>query len=148
MTGLFFTFQEKGLIVEKMLLKVNSEESSQFIDITAGVSEAVRESGVINGLCHIFVPHTTAAVTINENADPNVEYDIIQTLNRLVPNDPAYRHMEGNSDAHAKSTLVGASQIVAINDGRLSLGTWQAIYFCEFDGPRTRKVWINIINAD
>ena len=131
-----------------MLLKVNSEEKSQFIDITARVSEAVSESGVEKGLCHIFVPHTTAGVTINENADPNVKYDIIQTLNRLVPNDPAYRHMEGNSDAHVKSSLVGASEVIAINAGKLSLGTWQAVYFCEFDGPRTRKVWINIISND
>ncbi|MGM0418861.1 MAG: secondary thiamine-phosphate synthase enzyme YjbQ [Thermodesulfobacteriota bacterium] len=129
-----------------MLLKVNSEEAGQFIDITAKVSEAVTESGVKNGLCHVFVPHTTAAVTINENADPNVEYDIIQTLNRLVPNDPAYRHLEGNSDAHVKSTLVGASEVIAIENFKLALGTWQAIYFCEFDGPRTRKVWVNIIS--
>lgn len=128
-----------------MLIKVNSEKRNQLIDITARILEAVSESGVKNGLCHVFVPHTTAGVTINENADPNVKYDIIQTLNRLVPNDPAYRHMEGNSDAHVKSSLFGASEIIAIKDGRLSLGTWQAVYFCEFDGPRARKVWISIL---
>lgn len=129
-----------------MLIKVNSDKRNQLIDITARVLEAVSESGVKNGLCHVFVPHTTAGVTINENADPNVKYDIIQTLNRLVPNDPAYRHMEGNSDAHVKSSMFGASEVIAINEGKLSLGTWQAIYFCEFDGPRSRKVWINIIS--
>ena len=127
-----------------MLLKVNSEEAGQFIDITAKVSEAVTESGVVNGLCHVFVPHTTAGITINENADPNVEYDIIQTLNRLVPNDPAYRHLEGNSDAHVKSSLVGASEVIAIENSKLALGTWQAVYFCEFDGPRTRKVHVKV----
>jgi len=131
-----------------MLLKVNSEERNQFIDITARVQEAVSESGVLNGLCHIFVPHTTGAVTINENADPNVKFDMISTLNRLVPNDPTYRHIEGNSDAHVKSTLVGASETIAVNEGKLALGTWQAVYFCEFDGPRTRKVWINIIEGN
>ncbi|PID78031.1 MAG: hypothetical protein CSB21_02780 [Deltaproteobacteria bacterium] len=130
-----------------MLLKINSEKASQFIDITARISEAVSEAGIMNGLCHVFVPHTTAGITINENADPNVEYDIIQTLERLVPNDPAYRHLEGNSDAHVKSTIVGASETIGIENGRLCLGTWQAVYFCEFDGPRTRKVWITVISA-
>jgi len=131
-----------------MLLKVNTERRNQFIDITARVADIVADLGVISGLCHIFCPHTTAGITINENADPNVKTDILRTLNRLIPNDPAYRHMEGNSDAHVKSSLVGASEVVAIDNGRLELGTWQAIYFCEFDGPRTRKVWVTILPGE
>jgi secondary thiamine-phosphate synthase enzyme len=110
------------------------------IDITAQVQEALRASGLSEGSCLIFVPHTTAAVTINENADPTVREDILKVLNQIIPWDAGYRHLEGNSAAHIKATLVGASQTVGVEKGRLQLGTWQGIFFCEFDGPRRRTV--------
>ena len=110
-----------------------------FIDITGQVRKIVASGNVQNGLCQIFVPHTTAGVTINENADPDVVTDMLAALGKMVP-DLHYRHSEGNSPAHVKSSLVGCSITVPISEGRLCLGTWQGIYFCEFDGPRTRKV--------
>ena len=115
-----------------------------FIDITGQVRKIVASGNVQNGLCQIFVPHTTAGVTINENADPDVVTDMLAALNRMVPNLP-YRHGEGNSPAHVKSSLVGCSLSVPVVDGRLCLGTWQGIYFCEFDGPRTRQVWVQLV---
>ena len=116
------------------------------LDITRQVAQAVNESGVKNGICTVFVPHTTAAVTINENADPDVVHDMLMTLEQLLPkNRPGYRHTEGNSDAHIKSSLIGCTQNVIITKGKLLLGTWQGIYFCEFDGPRTRTLNIQII---
>jgi secondary thiamine-phosphate synthase enzyme len=124
---------------------VNSSKRNELIDISDRIQEKVRESGKKEGLCFIFVPHTTAAVTINENADPSVRRDILTTLSKVFPNDPAHEHSEGNSDAHIKSSLVGASEIVALEDGRLVLGTWQSVFFCEFDGPRKRKVQIRIV---
>ena len=123
-----------------MELKVKSGSRTQLIDITADVQAALREAGVRQGLCMIYVPHTTAAVTINENADPTVKSDILKILNQLIPFEAGYRHMEGNSAAHIKSTLVGASEMVAVRNGKLQLGTWQGIFFCEFDGPRRRRV--------
>jgi secondary thiamine-phosphate synthase enzyme len=114
------------------------------IDITPLVQEQVRASGVRNGVCHLFVLHTTAGITINEGADPAVQRDMISFLNRLVPHDPYFTHAEGNSDAHIKSTLVGTSLEVFICEGKPLLGTWQSIYFCEFDGPRHRKVALKI----
>jgi secondary thiamine-phosphate synthase enzyme len=105
----------------------------------------VRESGIKQGVCHAFVPHTTAAVTINENADPDVPRDILAALDRIVPLAGNYRHAEGNSAAHVKASLFGSSQTVLIEDGSLILGTWQSIFFCEFDGPRTRKVLVKLI---
>lgn len=128
-----------------MDITVRSSRRNEMIDITLQVNEAIRSTGKTQGLCFIFVPHTTAAVTINENADPDVQKDILTTLSRVFPQDLAHAHGEGNSDAHIKSSLVGASETVAIDQGRLVLGTWQSVFFCEFDGPRTRKVLVRII---
>jgi len=114
------------------------------IDITEQVSEVVKKSGVKSGICTVFVPHTTAGITINENADPDVVHDILSEINKIVPFDDNYRHIEGNSAAHIKASLFGFSQQVIVEDGRLVLGTWQGIYFCEFDGPRNRKVYIKV----
>ena len=116
----------------------------QLLDITALVAAEVEKSGVKSGICHVYMPHTTAGLTINENADPDVARDIHPTLNRLVPARGDYRHIEGNSDAHIKASLMGFSAIVPVTNGHLALGTWQAIYFCEFDGPRHRHVVIGI----
>ncbi len=126
-------------------LNVKSKSKTEFIDITEDIRSLIKESGVQQGVCHIYVPHTTAGVTINEGADPAVKRDIIAALNRLVPFEGDYQHMEGNSSAHIKSTLVGAAQIVLIEEGKLLLGTWQSIYFCEFDGPRHRRVLVKIV---
>ncbi|MDD1707857.1 MAG: secondary thiamine-phosphate synthase enzyme YjbQ [Methanoregulaceae archaeon] len=116
----------------------------QLLDITALVAAEVEKSGVKSGICHVYMPHTTAGLTINENADPDVARDILTTLNRLVPARGDYRHIEGNSDAHIKASLMGFSATVPVTNGHLALGTWQAIYFCEFDGPRHRHVVIGI----
>ena len=122
-------------------IQVRTKNREEFIDITGRVAAIIKDSHITHGLAHIFVPHTTAAVTINENADPDVVHDILKGLTALVP-DHGYRHREGNSPAHIKSSLVGPSLCVRVQDGSLMLGTWQGIYFCEFDGPRDRKVWI------
>jgi len=114
----------------------------EFVDITRTVEEDVRSSGLKEGLCVVYVPHTTAAVTINEDADPSVKEDILRQLKVLVPRDGNYSHGEGNSDAHIKSSLLGVSQIIPIHEGRLVLGTWQGIFFCEFDGPRNRRFYV------
>ena len=114
-------------------------------DITAKVSDAARASGIQDGICCVCVPHTTAGVTINENADPSVARDIDTTLTSLVPFAGDYLHGEGNSAAHIKAALVGTSEIVPLVDGQLQLGTWQGIYFCEFDGPRNRQVWVKAV---
>jgi len=116
----------------------------EMIDITGLVAAAIREKGIKNGICHLFVPHTTAAVTINENADPDVPRDILAALDRIVPLADGYRHAEGNAAAHIKASLFGASQAVFIESGRLVLGTWQSLFFCEFDGPRTRQVLVGL----
>jgi len=113
-----------------------------FIDITAEVQQAVERTGVRQGICLVFVPHTTAGVTINENADPSVMRDVAKELNKVIPFEDGYSHDEGNSAAHAKSTIVGCSCAVPVEGGRLALGIWQGIYFCEFDGPRSRNVWV------
>ena len=114
------------------------------VNIDRLVTEAVRESGVSEGSCIVFVPHTTAAVTINENADPDVQRDVIMELNKVIPFSDGYAHMEGNSAAHIKTTLTGSSETILIEGGRPMLGTWQSVFFCEFDGPRNRKVWISV----
>ncbi len=114
------------------------------IDISGHIAEVVRKSGIKDGICHLFIPHTTAAITINENADPDVPRDILTVLDRLIPISDNYRHVEGNSAAHIKASLFGTSQTVFIKDGRLVLGTWQSLFFCEFDGPRTRKVLVGL----
>ena len=125
-------------------LEVKSRGRTEFIDITHLVQEQVRVSGVRNGACHLFVLHTTAGITVNEAADPAVQRDMTSFLNRLVPVDHFFTHAEGNSDAHIKSTLTGASLMLFITDGKLLLGTWQSVYFCEFDGPRQRRVAVKI----
>lgn len=124
-------------------ISIRSRSRFEMIDITQSVQEATREEKIDSGMALIYTPHTTAAVTINENADPDVRGDILAALDRIVPLSANYRHAEGNSAAHVKSSLVGASEMVMIENGRLLLGTWQAIFFCEFDGPRTRKVYIS-----
>jgi len=127
-----------------MMITVRSETKTQFIDITSKVQQAVRSSAIQQGYCLLFVPHTTAAITINENADPSVKTDILSILNQIIPWEGNYHHMEGNSAAHIKSTLVGVTQWIPIENGQLILGTWQGIFFCEFDGPRTRKVHVSL----
>ena len=114
------------------------------IDITQEVRRIVKESGVLRGLCHLYVPHTTAAVTINENTDPNVKLDILAKLEKTVPTSGSYLHAEGNAAAHIKASLVGPSQTIFVENGKLVLGTWQAIFFCEFDGPRSRSVLVKV----
>ena len=126
-------------------IAVPTSTRSEFIDITREVEKAVLDEGVSEGLCHVFVPHTTAGVTINENADPDVSRDVQALLGKLVPQRGDYRHVEGNSDSHVKSTVVNCSAIVPISGGRLVLGTWQAVYFCEFDGPRRRRCIVTVI---
>lgn len=116
----------------------------EFVDITDKIGKVVKESRVSEGVCHVFAPHTTAGLTINENADPSVKADILNTLNKLVPQNGGYAHTEGNSDAHIKSSILGNTKSIFIENGYLKLGTWQGIFFCEFDGPRRRKVWIRI----
>jgi len=127
------------------IFEVRTSTQTEFIDITRSVQEAVKKTGVKDGICIIFIPHTTAAVTINENADPSVIHDILMEVNKIVPFKDPYHHMEGNSPAHIKTSLVGCSEIVFVESGRLVLGTWQGIFFCEFDGPRNRKVHVKVI---
>lgn len=127
------------------MLTVQTRSRSQMVNITSSVQGVVSASGIDSGLCHVFVPHTTAGVTIQENADPDVVTDFLDVLGRLVPQSADYHHVEGNSDSHVKASLVGSSVTIPITGGRLQLGTWQAVYFCEFDGPRTRKVTVTII---
>jgi len=134
--------------VKTVQFTLQSSGRSQLIDITSRVREAVTASGIREGLCTIFIPHTTAAVTINENADPDVVRDFLYELDKIVPWQDGYRHAEGNSAAHLKSSLIGVSEQVLIENGRLMLGTWQGIYFCEFDGPRTRRVLVRIDSSD
>ncbi len=126
-------------------IEVTSSKRVQLIDITSDIAAFVRAAGVSDGVCSVYVPHTTAAVTINENADPDVSSDIITGLENIVPADPGYRHAEGNSPAHIKSSIIGSSENIFIEEGRLALGTWQGIYFCEFDGPRSRKVYVKVV---
>ena len=126
-------------------LTVRSREHDDVIDVTDQVAQVVSESGVATGLCHVYVPHTTAGVFINENADPDVKADVVARLEALVPWDNHYRHAEGNAAAHIKSTLIGTSQTIPVRNGRLALGRWQAIYFAEFDGPRERHFQVTVL---
>jgi len=130
-------------MVETISVKTSSGE--EFKDITSLVAEKVKSAGVSEGIVTVFVPHTTAAVTINENADPSVVRDIISSLDRVIPVKGNYSHLEGNSHAHIKSSIIGSSRQIIVEGGKLKLGTWQGIYFCEFDGPRRREVWIKIL---
>ncbi|MCK5850567.1 MAG: secondary thiamine-phosphate synthase enzyme YjbQ [Kiritimatiellae bacterium] len=122
---------------------INTQSRTQFVDITDKVAEAAVDLGVKHGVLTVFVPHTTAGVTINENADPDVLTDMEAALDSIVPWQAGYRHCEGNSAAHVKASMMGASAQILVEDGRLQLGTWQSIYFCEFDGARTRKILVN-----
>lgn len=126
-------------------LTVRTTARIQMIDITDPLEALLREQGFRDGLCVVFVPHTTAAVTINENADPDVLRDITAAMGKLVPADGSYRHREGNADAHVKASLFGASETLIVEGGRLVLGTWQSVFFCEFDGPRTRKALVKFM---
>ncbi len=125
-------------------LSIKTTKQTELIDITQEINNVVKKAEIKEGQCHIFVPHTTAAVTINENADPSVKEDILKEINRIIPFEDNYSHIEGNAAAHIKSSLVGVNKILLIKDGSLLLGTWQGIYFCEFDGPRTRKIYVRI----
>jgi secondary thiamine-phosphate synthase enzyme len=128
-------------------INVKTRSRTELVDITADVQELVDESGMSSGICYVYVPHTTAGVTINEGADPSVVKDILNTLNSKIPRKANYLHMEGNSDAHIKSTIVGASATVIFEEGKLLLGTWQSIFFCEFDGPRHRRISVKIMEG-
>jgi len=123
-------------------IEVKTQAREELVDITARVREELVSSGVKDGICYVYVPHTTAAVTINESADPSVKEDILMTLRKIVPDSLPYRHSEGNSPAHVKASLIGSSVKVIVEERQLSLGTWQGIFFCEFDGPRSRRVFI------
>lgn len=127
------------------MIQVKTNKPVEMIDITSKVQNIIESEGVEDGICTVFIPHTTAGVTINENADPDVTRDMLMEMNKIVPLEDGYRHMEGNSAAHIKSSMMGFSETIIIKEGRLLLGTWQGIYFCEFDGPRNRKTMINII---
>ena len=132
--------------MKQLAVKTNSR--FEMIDITNHVRSVLRESNVTSGICYVFVPHTTAAVTINENADPDVPRDIIMELDKVIPLHDNYRHMEGNSAAHIKASLIGSSEMIFIENGSLVLGTWQSLFFCEFDGPRTRKVFVKLVPTE
>ena len=131
--------------IHNEVFSISSKKRSEMIDITGQVASAIRQSGITEGAVIVYCPHTTAAITINENADPNVIHDILSMLNELIPHDnPHFRHFEGNSDAHCKSSLIGASRQIIVKEGMLQLGTWQSVFFCEFDGPRNRRVMVQI----
>ena len=129
-----------------MLTTISVKTSSRIdmVDITSSVQKEASKSGITDGICVVYVPHTTAGITINEGADPAVCQDIITKLNELVPPNAGYRHMEGNSDSHIKASMIGSSVNVLIENDRLVLGTWQKVFFCEFDGPRSRKVYVKV----
>jgi len=129
-------------------IDVHTRKRIEFMDITSSIRKILAQSPVSEGLCHIFVPHTTAAVTINEKADPSVARDVETALSKLFPEGDAYRHAEGNSDAHIKSSIVGVSVLLPVTGGDIVLGTWQAVFFCEFDGPRSRRCLVQVIEAE
>ncbi len=127
------------------IIEISSSSKEEFIDITNNVAKIVKEENIENGLCIIYTPHTTAGIVINENADPDVKRDILMMLKKIIPENLPYSHTEGNAPAHIKSAIIGNSRIVPISKGTLSLGTWEGIFFCEFDGPRRRKVYVEIL---
>ena len=131
--------------MKTITLNIRTDKHTQMKDITDQVRDAVRQSGVKDGLCMVFIPHTTAAVTINENADPDVVRDLNMELGKIIPWEDGYHHMEGNSAAHLKASMIGFSVQVIVDGGRLLLGTWQGIYFCEYDGPRRRSVYVKLM---
>ena len=125
-------------------LQVQTSRRTEMVDITGEIEEKIAAEGVSEGICYIFIPHTTAGITVNEGADPSVRRDILYELDKIVPLEDGYHHTEGNAAAHIKAALVGPSLMVFIEGGRILLGTWQSLYFCEFDGPRRREVWMKI----
>jgi len=127
------------------VLRVKTERRTQLVDVTREVERVVEKAGVSAGICCIYVPHTTAGVMINEHFDPDVATDLEGVFERMVPKSGPYRHSEGNSDSHAKAALAGTSQMIFVEDGKLALGRWQGVFFCEFDGPRDRKLWIKVL---
>lgn len=127
------------------ILRVKTRQRTQLLDVTELVERAVAESGVDEGVCYVYVPHTTAGVAINEHADPDVACDLEGIFDRLVPHSGPYRHAEGNTDSHAKTVMVGTSQVIFVEAGKLALGTWQGVFLCEFDGPRERKIWVKVV---
>jgi secondary thiamine-phosphate synthase enzyme len=131
--------------MNRTAIDLETSAAEELIDITSRVEEAVGVSGVRNGVCFVFVPHTTAGLTINENADPSVRDDILLALKHMVPASLPFAHAEGNSRAHVKASLVGSSVMVLVEKGKLCLGTWQGIFFCEFDGPRRRRIWVTVL---
>ena len=126
-------------------LRVKTARRTQLVDVTGLIERAVKASGMSSGVCYVYVPHTTAGVTINEHADPDVATDLEGVFDRLVPQDGPHRHSEGNSDSHAKATLAGSSQIIFVEGGKLVLGTWQGVFLCEFDGPRERRLYVKVV---
>jgi secondary thiamine-phosphate synthase enzyme len=126
-------------------ITITTHAQTEMLDVTKQVQAAIQAEKFENGICMLFVPHTTAGITINEAADPDVRRDILMVLNQMVPWEANYRHMEGNSPAHVKSSLVGASEFIAVEKGQLVLGTWQGIFYCDFDGPRTRKLHLRLM---
>jgi secondary thiamine-phosphate synthase enzyme len=128
-------------------INVRTKQRNEFVDITKDIDKELEDAGIKNGVCYIYVPHTTAGVTINEGADPSVQRDILGLLSRLIPHEHNYFHREGNADSHIKSTVVGVSQFVLVEGGKLALGTWQSIFFCEFDGPRHRRVMLRFVGG-
>lgn len=129
------------------VIEIRTPSKETFVDITGRVMEEVSSSGIQNGICSVYIPHTTAGVTINENADPSVKEDILMTFRKIAPDTLPYSHSEGNSPAHVKASLIGSSVNILIDKGRLSLGTWQGIFFCEFDGPRNRRAFIKVLSS-
>ena len=127
------------------IVRVKTSRRTELVDVTTEVERVVAGSGVASGLCYVYVPHTTAAVMINEHADPDMATDLEGVFDRLVPHAGPYRHSEGNTDSHAKAVIVGASQVIFVERGKLALGTWQGVFFCEFDGPRERKMWVKVV---
>jgi secondary thiamine-phosphate synthase enzyme len=132
-------------IKKRAEISVSTSRRNEFVDVTEKVRKIVRESGVEDGYVHLYVPHTTAAVTINENYDPSVKSDILNKLSDIVPAGAGYSHSEGNADSHIKASIIGSSDFVPVVDGDIDLGRWQGIFFCEFDGPRSRKMIIQVI---
>jgi len=128
-------------------IQVRTSKATEMVDITEKVERAIFEEEIAEGVCYLFVPHTTAGITINEGADPSVRQDILKELDQVIPQEDDYRHTEGNAAAHIKASLVGSSVVVFLQGGKLCLGTWQSLYLCEFDGPRRREVWMRIIRS-
>ena len=132
--------------MQKIIIRTRARQ--ELVDITGEIEEVIRKTGFKNGLVNIFTPHTTAAVIVNENYDPSVARDILNTLEKIVPSSGTYTHLEGNAHAHIKSSIIGSSRLIPVQDGKLQLGTWQGVFFCEFDGPRTRQVWISFLKEE